>query len=943
MNMILILREELVCLILLVFLYVTARSYDMGKDSRSFECLLGYGTVHILFDMITVYTVNHLDTVPGWINYLCHVIFYISAMLYSGEIFVYVVRMCMRKKVTWKQHMYSVIPTLVYLCCLPLLRIEFVPCNGTWSSSGPAAYAGYSIAFTYFIAAMVLIIINRKKLSGSVKRALLPMIVILIVTEAVQVVYREMLFTGGAITIVTVGFFFSMENPVHVFERKVMTDALTGVRSRHSYTQDIEEYDRDFREHPSIDYTFVFCDLNNLRAVNGRFGHQEGDRYITMISGILLDKLKDASGVYRMGGDEFLAMYYKVNENKVVEQLNAVRASCEKLRGDMEYVPSVACGYAVSSPEYASLRDVLRTADYMMYRDKAEMKRHHSFYTGAVGTRLNLTGLTDRMFDAMCSSNDKTYPFLTNMETNVTRVSPGWSEYFGLKDEFFADFSETWGAYIHPDDKNRYMRDLADTVNGYQKYHNCQYRARTPGGDYVTCTCHGSLYRGKDGEPDIFAGYLINHGVEEGFDLVTGLQNFIRMDDRVQDAIDNEKRATLLKLNISNLNRINMMYGYADGEVILKRIVDILREIVKQRGEVFCQDGINFSVFLPEISRGDLSELYDGIRGALSRGVVMNGVPIPLKVSGGATEITPLVVRQRPELRSSLLYALNQSLDEGKGHLVFYDAETNMKQGNDFELLAAIHHDALSGEKYFHLRYQLIVDTDTGAFTGAEALLRWNHPDWGEVPPGRFIAFLESDPCFYKLGLSIIRNAVRDAGVIRKYLPDFRVNVNITALQLQHPDFLEEVTSILSKMDYPADGLVLELTERCKEMDMKFLAKQIAAIREKNIRVAFDDMGTGYSTIQLLLEIPVDEVKLDHNFVSMLPEKVGYQTFVEALFHGTDSMNYEICFEGIETNETLDLLKNYGRSLSQGYLFARPLTFEELKVRLDINEEETEV
>ena len=120
---------------------------------------------------------------------------------------------------------------------------------------------------------------------------------------------------------------------------------------------------------------------------------------------------------------------------------------------------------------------------------------------------------------------------------------------------------------------------------------------------------------------------------------------------------------------------------------------------------------------------------------------------------------------------------------------------------------------------------------------------------------------------------------------------------------------------------------------------MAVRAKQIAAIREKHIRVAFDDMGTGYSTIQLLLEIPVDEVKLDYNFVSMLPEKVGYQTFVEALFHGTDSMNYEICFEGIETNETLDLLKNYGRSLSQGYLFARPLTFEELKVRLDINDD----
>lgn len=934
MNSILILREELVCMVILLFLLFTSRTYNMGKDSRPFYRLITYGLVHILFDMITVYTVNHMENVPSWINYGAHVVFYISAMLYSGELCCYVIRLITIRK-RRRYHLIGVLPVAVYLCLMPMMKMEFVQQGGTWSSSGPAAYIGYGIAFGYFIAGMVMIIIHWKGLSKSVHAALLPMMIVLILTEALQIFIKELLFTGGAITIVTVGFFFSMENPVQVFERKVMTDALTGVRSRHSYNQDIDAADKIFKASPNMDYTFVFCDINNLRAVNGRFGHQEGDRYITLIAGILNDKLISADGIYRMGGDEFMAIYHKVPEARVAEEIAGVKSRCSEETGKMEYVPAVACGYAVSSPEYNSLREVMRTADYMMYRNKAEMKRRTSFLTGAIGTTLNLTGLTDRMFDAMCSSNEKTYPFLTNMETNVTRVSPGWADFFGLKDEFVADFGEVWSAYIHPNDRERYLDDVTQTMNGNQRYHNCQYRARTTSGEYVTCTCHGSLYRGKDGEPDIFAGYMINHGIEEGVDQLTGLPNFIRLDDRVRSAIDHKRKVVILKLGITNLGRINMMYGYSGGNTILKRIVSIITEIVDENGEVFCQNGMNFSLFLPERDRREVQNIYERINKALSGGVMMNGAPVPLEVSGGATEVLPEHAREWSSIRSSLLYALNKSADEEHGCLVFYTPEN---EESDFDLLAEIHHDALTEQKFFRLRYQLIADTDTGRFTGAEALLRWNNPAWGEVPPGRFIDFLESDPCFYKLGLTIIRDAVRDSGFIRRYRPDFRVNVNITALQLQHQDFVDQVTEILREYDYPPEALVLELTERCKEMDTDLLAAQIAAIRSRHIRVAFDDMGTGYSTIKLLLEIPVDEVKLDQNFVSMLPEKQGYQTFVEALFRGSDTMNYEICFEGIENAATLELLKKYGRSLSQGYLFARPLTFDELKVRLDIAE-----
>ena len=130
----------------------------------------------------------------------------------------------------------------------------------------------------------------------------------------------------------------------------------------------------------------------------------------------------------------------------------------------------------------------------MMYRNKADIKRdivedtiHHT------GTHLNLSGLTDRVFDAMCLTSEEYYPYLTNMETQVTRVSPAMAEFFGLDGEFQANFSEIWPKYIHPDDLEEYMSDLTATMTGRKQYHFCRYRALGKNGEYVSVTCRGGL------------------------------------------------------------------------------------------------------------------------------------------------------------------------------------------------------------------------------------------------------------------------------------------------------------------------------------------------------------------------------------------------------------------------------------------------------------------
>lgn len=924
MNPVIALRSEFVCFVILVFLYITARSYQMGKDSKIFTNLLVLAIVHVFLDAVTLVTVNNWQTLPLWLNYVLHIFFYITAMLYAMEIFVYVAKMCYptsRKDFNF----YGILLPAAYLVCLPLLDIDYVQCKGTWSSSGTAAYVGYGIAFIYFLTALIMIYINFRKIKRSVKVALLPMMAILVLTELTQAVHKELLFTGGAITIVTVGFFFSLENPIHVFEQKAMTDALTGLGSRHSYNEDIAALDEKFKANPNNDYIFAFCDINNLKAINGMYGHHEGDNYITFVAMALSKALKKARGIYRMGGDEFLVIYSGVDEFAVERELENLQNLCANEGAHRAYTPGVAVGYAVSGPEYSTLRDVLRTADYLMYRNKADMKRSKAF---VAGTRLNLAGLTDRLFTALCSQNERSYPFITNMETSVTRISPAWVEYFNLPDEFMPDFLELWIRRVHPDDRHRFTDEITDVFTGRKHHLDINFRAVNANNQYVLCSCRGSICHGGDGEPDIFAGYLENHGIEETIDIVTGLYNFASMTAEIQRLHDEGNDVVAVKLDISNLSRLNMLYGYAGVDAIIRNVAAVMKDKISNRGELFCQDGRNFSFVVPSGSRQEAFAVYSSIVSALSFGVEYGSAMVPMEIAGGAIEIPKDKEFIPEDSRSSILFAMNESRDNYSNELVFADSVSTDATFADNSLLSAVHKDAVSGMEYFKLSYQPIIDTISGKVVEAEALLRWDHPSFGVVMPGKYISFLENDPCYYNLGFHILSMAIKDAKKVREVIPDFHINVNITAQQLEKAGFIDEVVEILKAEDFPAGALVLELTERCKEMDEDLLRNRVIDLREKGVLVAMDDVGTGYATLSKLISVPSDQIKIDKSLVAGIRENSMGTIFLDAVKRGCECSGATVCFEGVEDEETYEFLKQYNPSLCQGYYFSRPVYFD---------------
>lgn len=521
MNHLLLIRGEIVCIVIIVFVMFTSRLYNIGKDSKIFGRILTYALLHTLFDLLTVITVNDPRTQDSFslpdvfrsgfevcpfeiFNWVSHIIFYMLAMLFVHEFLSYIIERCYSKTVLRNARIVSTVIQCVLLIILPFLRMDFIPCSGTRSSFGPAAFLAYGLAMVYLMLCLLIVIINRRRLEMHVKLALVPMLIIAMVVEILQVFIPELLFTGSTLTIISVGFFFSLENPTEVFRRKEQIDALTGVKTRNMYEQGLAAMEQD-RGSGTV-FTFVFSDINDLKFVNDMYGHLEGDRYITTVAQILNSCLEHCEDIYRMGGDEFMAVYRNCGEQTVRKEIDAVIAACAESSEGAPYVRSLAVGYASSGKNDENLKSVLRSADYKMYSKKIEMKKQSSY--SLTGEGPSVSGLTDRIFDALSDTDSDTFIYVLNTATDVCRMSKLAVRYFGMEGEFMTDFLKWWETRLHPDDREEVVGDLQNCIMHVGCNHDKTYRVKNAGGRYVTINCKGRVLHGKNGEPDLFAGRM---------------------------------------------------------------------------------------------------------------------------------------------------------------------------------------------------------------------------------------------------------------------------------------------------------------------------------------------------------------------------------------------------------------------------------------------------
>ena len=542
----------------------------------------------------------------------------------------------------------------------------------------------------------------------------------------------------------------------------------------------------------------------------------------------------------------------------------------------------------------------------------------------------DMDGIFPELVKQMASLAKKSYYSITNLKSGITWWSESTLEYFGLEQNYTAIGKEKTKRELHPDDVETFKYCFGRRVEGNDLDKSWEYRVKD-GDKYNRFNAMSRMISDNEGKPLLLITRFVNYGLSDEVDTVTGLRTEAVLTRQLNEYISEGRRGVLLKVNLDQFSHISVMYGAAFGDKVLNCVAQLLINILHDNSNIYKLSGVKFVLALGDIPRKKLREIYEKIEDAMENNVEVEGKKIPLRISAGAVYIEPYMTDSNA-VRSRLTYAVNHSRYEHHGELVIFNDEMGGKDNqHQFELIALIHQCATSDFDGFKLFYQPIADTKNGTIRGMEALIRWEKEPYGIISPGIFMEWLEEDPCIFDLGNWILRTALNDIKKVRDELPGCFVNVNVSAAQLERREFRQSVMNILSETGARPEELCLELTERCRDLDVDFLKGEVDFFHSKGIKIALDDFGTGNSSLSLALELPFDELKVDMSFIRDIKDKPQNQAMVQSIIDYAKRTKTETCIEGIENREVDDYIKKFGATWHQGYYYSKPVPIESIE------------
>lgn len=535
----------------------------------------------------------------------------------------------------------------------------------------------------------------------------------------------------------------------------------------------------------------------------------------------------------------------------------------------------------------------------------------------------------DSLFEAFSIIAEGKYVYLCDMKQDLSRWSDTAVDYFGLPGIYMKNAGAIWEAHIHPDDRAHYAKSIAAIFSGEESGHDMQYRALARDGSYAVCTCRGVVIRDPDGNPDYFAGVIQNHGMLSYIDTATGLRSLYGFFDDLASMFWKQDQAAILLVGLTGFSNINDIYGYSFGNSVLRALANVLQKKFANNGLVYRMDGTKFAVISHTLSATQLCDLYRKLQAEVSHQFYVEDKLVSMSLNAGVVNVDNFDISTKT-VYSCLKYAYYESKNKRLGDPVIFSNALTDENRLFVEKLNTIRNSVAENCHGFFLCYQPIMDARTDRLKGMEALIRWKNDDYGTVPPIQFIPVLEQDTLFPELGRWILRTAMMDGKHLLERYPHFIMNVNLSYAQLEMSSFVNEVLSLLEETGFPPQNLCLEITERCRMLDMSLLKNMFRIFREKGIRVALDDFGTGFSSLGLLREVPVDTVKIDREYVKNVESSKSDQNTVQFISALAESFQAEVCVEGVETAEMRDFLRQYGNVSSfQGYYYSKPITMEE--------------
>ncbi|MDX5363361.1 MAG: EAL domain-containing protein [Pseudazoarcus pumilus] len=413
------------------------------------------------------------------------------------------------------------------------------------------------------------------------------------------------------------------------------------------------------------------------------------------------------------------------------------------------------------------------------------------------------------------------------------------------------------------------------------------------------------------------------------YDSLTGLPNRVLLADRLEQAMyragRNDRQIALAYLDLDGFKDVNDRHGHAIGDRLLSEIAQRMKGCLREGDTVARVGGDEFVVVLADVRTPAICmSLVRRLIAAIDRPAEVAGLDLHVTSSVGVTFYPQREPVEAEQLLRQADQAMYQAKLGGRNRFHVFDIEQHQLLRGQHEQLKRIER-ALKREE-FVLHYQPKVNMRSGEVVGAEALLRWQHPGEGLLPPARFLPVIEQHPLDIEIGNWVIEAALRQAEKWRAEGAPLPVSVNVSAHFLQHPSFLERLESALARHPALPTGLLeLEVLESSALSDVERASSVIEACAALGVRVALDDFGTGYSSLAYLKRLPAHVLKIDQGFVRDMLHDPDDLSILEGVLGLARAFGREVIAEGVETLEHGLLLLHVGCELAQGYGIARPM------------------
>lgn len=493
--------------------------------------------------------------------------------------------------------------------------------------------------------------------------------------------------------------------------------------------------------------------------------------------------------------------------------------------------------------------------------------------------------------------------------------------------------------YIHPDDAARPLEMVLRTLTQPGNTPPFAWRQRHSDGSWLhTETIGTNLLH----DPDVRGIVLTTRDISERVELnerlayqalhdpLTGLANRTLFHTQVELALKKmeqvKKPLAVLFLDLDNFKTINDSLGHAAGDYLLTVVATRLVQSLRANDVAARLGGDEFAVLLETMHDiGDAGEVANRIIADMRQPAMLDGKEIFANVSIGIALYDADGEDADGLLRNADM-AMYTAKRRNKGHFEVFQPHMREAVLRRIQMEADLQ-KAIARQE-FTLHYQPIIDMQTGKISSVEALVRWEHPTLGMIPPLEFISIAEEAGVIVSLGRWVLQEACKQAKRWQQgytCFAELKINVNLSARQLQDEGLVDDVKTILLQSRLDPHTLVLEITESVLMVEIETAIERLRAIRDLGVQLAIDDFGTGYSSLSYLRDFPVDIIKIDKSFIDTIGTKPDADAILQTIAALGDTLNLHVVAEGIEEQRQFSHLQNLGCEYGQGYLFSKPL------------------